>query len=77
MCLVLLPTSLAQHSHSYGMDSEIPELHCHLHQGFSKYGLCPQMGLQNVILGLQNKWLDKPHIQVFVNFARKQEVGLQ
>jgi len=31
MCLVLFPTSLAQHSHSYGMDSEIPELHCHLH----------------------------------------------
>jgi len=30
MCLVLVPTSLAQHSHSYGMDSEIPELHCHL-----------------------------------------------
>jgi len=34
MCLVLLPTSLAQHSHSYGMDSEIPELHCHLHTVF-------------------------------------------
>jgi len=34
MCLVLLSTSvtaLAQQSHSYGMDSEIPELHCHLH----------------------------------------------
>jgi len=31
MCLVLLPTSLAQHSHSYGMDCEIPLLHCHLH----------------------------------------------
>ena len=30
-CFVLLPTSLAQHSHSYGMDSEIPELHCQLH----------------------------------------------
>jgi len=30
MCLVLLPTSLAQHSRSYGMDSEIPSLHCHL-----------------------------------------------
>jgi len=28
MCLVLLHTSLAQHSNSYGMDSEIPELHC-------------------------------------------------
>jgi len=24
MCLVLLPTSLAKHSHSYDMDSEIP-----------------------------------------------------
>jgi len=34
MCLVLLPTSLSQHSHSYGMDSEIPELHCHLHTVF-------------------------------------------
>jgi len=34
MCLVLLPTSLAQHSHSYGIDSEIPELHCHLHTVF-------------------------------------------
>ena len=31
VCLVLLPTSLAQHSHSYGLDSEIPEPHCHLH----------------------------------------------
>jgi len=31
MCLVSLPTSLAQHSHSYDMDSEIPGLHCHLH----------------------------------------------
>jgi len=31
MCLVLLPTSLAKHSRSNGMDSEIPELHCHLH----------------------------------------------
>jgi len=30
MCLVLLPASLAQHYHSYGMDSEIPELHGHL-----------------------------------------------
>ena len=30
MCLVLLPTSLANHSHSYGMDFEIPELHFHL-----------------------------------------------
>jgi len=30
MCLVLLPTSLAQHSHSYGVDSELTELHCHL-----------------------------------------------
>ena len=28
---MLLPTSFAQHSHSYGMDSEISELHCHLH----------------------------------------------
>jgi len=27
MCLVLLPTSLAQHSHSYGIDAEIPELY--------------------------------------------------
>ena len=26
-----MPTSLAQRSHSYGMDSEIFELHCHLH----------------------------------------------
>jgi len=34
MCLVLLPTSLAKHSHNYGMDSEIPELHCHLHPVF-------------------------------------------
>jgi len=34
MCLVLLPTSLAQFSHSYGMDTEIPELHCHLHTVF-------------------------------------------
>ena len=34
MCLVLLPTSLAKHSHSYGMDFEIPELHCHLHTAF-------------------------------------------
>ena len=34
MCLVLLPTSLAKHSHSYGMDFEIPELHSHLHTVF-------------------------------------------
>jgi len=34
MCLVLLPTSLAKHSHSYGMDFEIPELHCHVHTVF-------------------------------------------
>ena len=34
MCLVLLPTSLTQHSHIYGMDSEIPELQCHLHAVF-------------------------------------------
>jgi len=34
MCLVLLPTSLAQHSHIYSMDSEIPVLHCHLHTVF-------------------------------------------
>jgi len=27
-------TSLAQHSHSYGMDSEIFEPHCHLHTVF-------------------------------------------
>jgi len=31
MCHVLLPTSLTQHYHSYGMDSEIPELQCHSH----------------------------------------------
>jgi len=31
MCLGLLPTSLAKHSHSYGMDSEIPELHYQIH----------------------------------------------
>jgi len=31
MCLALLPASLVQHFHSYGMDSEIPELHYHLH----------------------------------------------
>jgi len=31
MCLVLLPISLIQHSHIYGMDSEILQLHCHLH----------------------------------------------
>ena len=34
MCLVLLPTSLAKHSHSYGMDFEIHELHCHAHTVF-------------------------------------------
>jgi len=34
MCLVLLPTSLAKHSRSYGMDFEIPELHCHSHTAF-------------------------------------------
>jgi len=34
MCLVLLPTSLAQHSHSYGIYSEIPEPHCDLHIAF-------------------------------------------
>jgi len=34
MCLGLLPTSLAQHSHSYVMDSEIPELDYHLHTVF-------------------------------------------
>jgi len=34
MRLVLLPTSLATHSHSYGMDSEIPELRCHSHSVF-------------------------------------------
>jgi len=34
MCLVLLPTSLAQHSQNYGMDSEFSELHCHLHTVF-------------------------------------------
>ena len=28
---MLFPTSLDQRSHSYGMDSEIPELHCPLH----------------------------------------------
>jgi len=33
-CVVLLPTSLAKHSHSYSMDSEIPELQCHLHSIF-------------------------------------------
>ena len=30
----LLPTSLAQRSHSYGMDSEIPELQCYLNAVF-------------------------------------------
>jgi len=34
MCLVLLPTSLAKHSHSYDMDFEIPELHRHLQTVF-------------------------------------------
>jgi len=34
MCLVLLLTSLVQHSHIYGMDSEIIALHCHLHTVF-------------------------------------------
>jgi len=34
MCLVLLPTSSAKYSHSYGMDFEIPELHCHFHTVF-------------------------------------------
>jgi len=34
MCLVLFSTSLTQHSHSYGMDSEIPELHRNLHTVF-------------------------------------------
>ena len=34
MCLVLLPISLAQHSHSYGMDSEISELYYRLHTVF-------------------------------------------
>jgi len=32
---MLLPTSLAKHSHSYGMDIEIPELHCYLHTVFN------------------------------------------
>jgi len=30
----LFPTSLAQFSHSYGMDSEIPEQQCHLRTVF-------------------------------------------
>jgi len=34
MCLMLLRTSLAKHSHSYGMDFEIPELHCYIHTVF-------------------------------------------
>ena len=34
MCLVLLPTSLAKYSYSYGMDFEIPELQCPLHTVF-------------------------------------------
>jgi len=34
MCRVLLPTSLAQHSQSYGRDSKIPELHRNLHTVF-------------------------------------------
>jgi len=34
MCLALLPTSLAQHSHSYGMDSEISEMQWDLHTVF-------------------------------------------
>jgi len=34
MCLVLLPISSAQHSHSYGMDSEISELHYCSHTVF-------------------------------------------
>jgi len=38
MCLVLLPTSLAPHSHSYGMDSENPELHRNLHIVFCIVG---------------------------------------
>jgi len=35
MCLVLLPTSFVQHSHIYGIGSEISELHCHL--GYTLY----------------------------------------
>jgi len=34
MSLVLLPTSLNQHSHHYGIDSYTPELHFHSHGGF-------------------------------------------
>jgi len=36
MSLVLLPTSLNQHSHHYGIDSYTPELHFHSHGGFCK-----------------------------------------
>ena len=46
MHLVLLPTSLAQHSYSYGMDSEIPDLHLHLHTVF-----CIGHNLQTIISG--------------------------
>jgi len=58
MCLVLLLTSLAQHSHTYGMDSEIPELHCHLHTVF-----CIGHNFETIISGemigtlLSSSWL--------------------
>ena len=46
MCLVLLLTSLVQHSHIYDMDSEIPELHYHLHIVF-----CMSRNFETIING--------------------------
>jgi len=45
MCLVLLPTSL-DNILSYGMDSEIPDLHCHSHNEF-----CIDHNFETIISG--------------------------
>jgi len=41
-----MPTSLTQYSHSYGMDSEISELRCHLHNVF-----CISHNFETIISG--------------------------
>jgi len=44
---VSLHTSLAKHSHSYGMDFEIRKLHCHLHTVF-----CTGHNFETIISGV-------------------------
>jgi len=67
MCLVLLPTPLAQHSHSYGVDSEISELHCHLHTVF-----CIGHNFETIISGeMLGTPTQSQAFVIYVDFAQK------